>query len=95
MPTYETVFAIPSSVSDEERSQKIKGIEEFISGIGGAVKLSEEMGEKQLAYKVKGHDRAYYHLVKFSCPPDGIDKLKKHYSINSEYIRNIVVVDRN
>ncbi|MBN2407320.1 MAG: 30S ribosomal protein S6 [Elusimicrobia bacterium] len=93
MPTYETVFAVPVSLEGDEKQQSIKSVEDIISGAGGSVKSSQDMGEMKMAYKVKGHDRAYYHLIKFECPPAGIQELKKHYNINSNYIRNIVVRD--
>ena len=91
MPTYETVFAVPITLSEEERAESVKDIESFISEVGGSVTNNEELGEKKMAYKVKGKDRAYYHFMAFNCPADGIDKLKKHYKIHSNYIRNIIV----
>lgn len=93
MHIYETVFAIPSTLPAEEKDQSIKEVEGFIVEIGGSVKSSEEIGERKMAYKIEGHERAYYHLIRFDCPSDGIDKLKKHYQIKSNYIRNIVVTE--
>ena len=72
MPTYETVFAVPLSLEGEEKQQSIKSVEDIISGAGGSVTSSQDMGEVKMAYKVKGHDRAYYHLIKFECPPSGV-----------------------
>ncbi|MFC2048623.1 30S ribosomal protein S6 [Elusimicrobiota bacterium] len=94
MHVYETVFAVSATLGEDERQQSIKSVEETISTLGGAISTSEEMGEKKLAYKVDGHDRAYYHVIKFSCPPSAIDELKKHYRIHSSYLRNIVVSEQ-
>lgn len=92
MPIYETIFAVPSTSSEEEQTQSIKDVEEFITSAGGSINSSEDMGERRMAYKVKGHERAYYHLIKFDSPPGVIEGIKRHYSINAgRYIRNMIV----
>ena len=92
MPTYETVFAVPAIFSEDEKNQSIKEIEELIKGSSGNINSSEEMGEKRMAYKVKGHERAYYHLIKFDSPPVAIEEIKKFYRINtSKFIRNMII----
>ena len=92
MPAYETIFAMPSNLSEEERNQGVKEVEKRIEEASGTVKSSEGMGEKRMAYKVKGHELAYYHLIKFDCPPKGIEVIKVHYRNNSNrYIRNMLV----
>ncbi len=93
MISYETVFAVPVTLSEEEREQSIKGIEKLIQESGGEVKASEDLGERKLAYKVKNHTRAYYHLIKFVSPTDKIDILKKYYRITGDYIRYMIVKD--
>lgn len=92
MPAYETIFAMPSILSEEEKAQGIKEIEKRIQESSGNIKSSEGMGDRKMAYKVKGHERAYYHLIKFDSPPDAIEGIKVYYRINSgKYIRNMVV----
>ena len=92
MPTYETIFALPSITSQEEQAQSIKEVEELINSSGGNIKSSENMGEKKMAYRVRGHDRAYYHLIKFDSPSSAIEGIKRYYRINpNRYIRNIIV----
>ncbi|MFH1415254.1 MAG: 30S ribosomal protein S6 [Elusimicrobiota bacterium] len=92
MPAYETVFAVPAVLSEEEQSQSIREVEELIREAGGNIVSSEQMGERKMAYIVKGHERAYYYLIKFDSPPEKIDGFKRHYRINSNrYIRNIIV----
>jgi small subunit ribosomal protein S6 len=94
MPTYETVFAVPSILSEEEKGQSVKNIEEFITNFSGNINSSEGMGERKMAYKVKGHQRAYYHLIKFNLPAEAVDEMKKNYRINANtYIRNMIVKD--
>ena len=92
MPTYETIFALPSVISEEEQSQSVKEIEELIGGFGGNITLSEDMGEKRMAYKVRGYERAFYHIIKFDSPPESIEGFKRFYKINGgKYIRNMIV----
>ncbi len=92
MPIYETVFAVPSILSGDEQSNSVNDIEELIKKAGGKINSSESMGEKKMAYIVKGHERAYYHLINFESTPDSIENFKKYYRINSnKYIRNMIV----
>jgi small subunit ribosomal protein S6 len=92
MPTYETIFAVPSVLSEEEVSGSVKTIEDMIAEAGGSLNLSESMGERKMAYNVKGYERAYYHLIQFECPPETIEGFKKYYNINTNtYIRNMIV----
>ncbi|MFC2062073.1 30S ribosomal protein S6 [Elusimicrobiota bacterium] len=93
MHTYETVFAVPASITIEEREGSIKSVEELITSLNGSVTTSEEIGEKEMAYKVKGNDRAYYHLIKFDCPPEKVNELSRHYRIHNNYIRNLIIVE--
>jgi len=91
MPSYETVFVVPSTLAEEERSRSVKEIEKMISKSGGKVTSSEDLGEKRLAYKIKNHDRAYYHLIKFDSSPDFVEGLKRHFKIEERFIRSMVV----
>lgn len=94
MLTYETVFAVSTEISEEERSVSITQVEDLIKQLGGEVTSSDSIGERQMAYQVKGHDRAYYHLIRFDSPPNVIDELKKNYSINSRFLRNIIIKNK-
>ena len=92
MPTYETIFAIPTVISEEEQTKSIKEVEDMIINAGGTLNISESMGEKRMAYNVKGFERAYYHLIQFDCPPESIEGFKRYYNINvNTYIRNMIV----
>ena len=66
--------------------------EEFITNFSGNISSSEGMGERRMAYKVKGYERAYYHVIKFSLPPESVDEMKRNYRINANtYIRTMIV----
>ncbi len=91
MPSYETVFAIPSIISEEEKNKSIESVEKLISESSGQVISSDDMGERKLAYSVKGNERAYYHVIKFDMPSSEVNKLKGHYRLEENFIRDIVV----
>ena len=92
MPTYETVFAVPAALSEEERAQSLSDVEGMIAETVGVVSSNEEMGEKRLAYPVKKHEVAYYYLINFESPSSSIEKLTRFYRHSSDvYIRHIVV----
>ena len=91
MPAYETVFAIPAAMPEEERAQSLKDVEDLIVNSGGQVKSVDEMGEKRMAYPVKKHEMAVYYALLFDCPPEAVDGIKRHYRLDDRYIRDIIV----
>lgn len=91
MPTYETVFAVPAALSEEERAQSLSDAEGIITEAGGKVSSKEEMGEKRMAYPVKKHEVAYYYLINFECPSESVENLSRFYRQNDRYIRDIIV----
>ncbi|MGM0441050.1 MAG: 30S ribosomal protein S6 [Elusimicrobiota bacterium] len=91
MHTYETVMAIPSTLSKEEIDENVDKIEKLIEDNDGEVSSSESLGERQMAYKVKDSRRAFYHMVKFQSPGEFINKLREYYRLNSAYIRDMTI----
>ncbi len=91
MPTYETVFAVPANFGEEEREKSVKEAEKIVSSNGGKIALSEEMGEREMAYKVKGHSRAYYHLLVFDAPAESFQAISDYYRFSDNYIRSLTV----
>ncbi len=94
MHTYETVLAVAAVTGEDKRQESIKTVEDIVKNEGGSITSSTDMGEKKMAYKVKGHNRAYYHLVEFEAPGSVVEKIKRHYRLSDDYIRNIVVRKR-
>lgn len=91
MHTYETILAVAAAAGEDKRQESINSVEEILKKEGGSITSSTEMGEKKMAYKVDGHGRAYYHLIEFEAPGTAVEKLKRHYKLSEDYIRNIVV----
>ncbi|MFW6134465.1 MAG: 30S ribosomal protein S6 [Elusimicrobiota bacterium] len=91
MPTYETVFVIPSVLSEEEKNRSLEDVEKLIDKSGGKINKKEDMGERDLAYRIASYDRGFYHLIEFEGPADMIKTLKKHFRLNDKYIRNIII----
>ena len=91
MPTYETVFAVPAALSEEERAQSLSDAEGIIAEGGGEISSKEEMGEKRMAYPVKKHEVAYYYLINFESPSSSVENLTRFYRQNDVYIRHIIV----
>ncbi|MDA3793268.1 MAG: 30S ribosomal protein S6 [Elusimicrobia bacterium] len=91
MHIYETVLAVAAVTGQDKKEESIHSVEKIVEKEGGSITSSSDMGEKKMAYKVKNHDRAYYHLIEFEAPGSVVEKLKRHYRLSDEYIRSIVV----
>ncbi|MBU1118169.1 30S ribosomal protein S6 [Patescibacteria group bacterium] len=57
---YEVIVALSPKTESKEKEKTIKLIEDKIEAMDFAVDNREDMGKKELAYTVKGFDKANY-----------------------------------
>lgn len=62
MRQYELMMIIDASLSSEERTSLISEIEAELSAVGAKVVEANHLGERELAYKIKGSLQGYYLL---------------------------------
>jgi small subunit ribosomal protein S6 len=91
MNTYETIFIIRPSLSDEEVAKLMDKIQGMIAKKGGAVLKAENWGKKKLAYEVKTEKRGTYLL--FLLKGDGvlIRELEHFSRVDDALIRFLAV----
>lgn len=90
MNKYETVILLSNKITVDQRKIVLNKIENLIS-INGKVIKTEEIGERNLAYEVRKHTKAFYYIINFESNADFILELERNYRIIDEIIKFIVV----
>ena len=90
MTSYETLFIVHPSLTEEEVKpliEKVKGVIEE----AGTVTEIEEWGKKRLAYEIEKVKDGYFTLIKFEAEPSVLDELNHIYRITENLLRGIII----
>ena len=90
MTSYETLFIVHPSLTEEEVKpliEKVKGVIEE----AGTVTEIEEWGKKRLAYEIEKVRDGYFALITFEAEPSVLDELNHIYRITENLLRGIIV----
>lgn len=90
MTSYETLFIVHPSLTEEEVKpliEKVKGVIEE----AGTVTEIEEWGKKRLAYEIEKVRDGYFTLITFEAEPSVLDELNHIYRITENLLRGIVI----
>ena len=90
MNEYETIFLMSNKIKEEQRRNVIDKIKELISS-NGQIDTTEDLGEKNLAYEIKKHKKAFYYVINFKSKPEFINELERNYRIREEILKFITV----
>ncbi len=90
MKKYESVILINDSLTDKQKENTIKNIEEIIKKDGELTK-TEILGSKRTAYEIKGQKTAYYCVLYFNAETNVISELERIYRITEEIIKFMTI----
>ena len=90
MNKYETIFIMDNKITEEQKSETINNITNYIKHHGTILK-TEDLGLKKLAYEVKKCTQGYYYIIEFEAMPSTIQELERMYRITDEIIKFIVL----
>jgi len=91
MNSYETLFIIKPTLTEEEIDAQIKKVEEIISKNGAKVRLIDTMGMRKLAYPINKQERGYYVVVYYNAPSSLIAELEYQLRYNEDILRFMTV----
>jgi small subunit ribosomal protein S6 len=89
--TYESIFIIKPTLSDEETEKVIQKMQEIITTGGGEIINVENWGKKKLAYEIKKHKRGHYVLLHLKAEGPLVKELERNYRLNDAVIKFITV----
>ncbi len=88
---YEVMYIVDPS-TDAENLQTINTeIQELIETEGGKIVLNEDMGKRQLAYKIKQFTEGYYFLFEVEGSGSEIAEVERRMRVNDKIFRYLTV----
>ncbi len=91
MRTYELLYIIPATLTDEEVAQTESDILALIQKYGGSTKESRRLGKYKFAYLIKKIRHGYYVLVYFDAEPDVVAKVNEALRIHERVVRHLIL----
>src|SRR5277367_1931693 len=88
---YEVMFIVRPDVVDEELDKLIAGFEGTVTSGGGAIKASEKMGRRKLAYTVRKFNDGNYVLLTIEANGVVVAELERRLRVTEPVIKFITV----
>lgn len=83
---YESVIILKSDLTEEQINESINKFKELMKDVE-----IEYIGNKKLAYEIKGQKEGYYISFNFDAEPETITEIERRYRIDEQIMKFIVV----
>ena len=91
MTSYETLFVVKPTLTDEETSAVITKVKDILAKEGAELLATNDMGMRKLAYPVEKHARGYYTVLFFNAEGTVITELERNLRISEDVIKFLTV----
>lgn len=92
---YETMFIVKPTLTEEEIKQRVEFVKETLVKNGAEINAVQDMGMRNLAYKIDKNERGYYTVIYFSAKTEVNKELERVFGITEDIIRfNIISYDK-
>ena len=91
MNTYELLYIIPATLTDEEVGKAESEIQALIQKYGGTPKESRRLGKFRLTYLIKKVRHGHYVLSYFDSEPADVAKINEALRINDKVVRHMIL----
>jgi len=88
--TYETVFIINPTLTEEEITPIIDKFRDLVAS-NGTVDKVDVWGKRKLAYPIEDYTEGYYVLISFKSQPEFPKELDRIFTITDNIIRSLIV----
>lgn len=89
---YEIMFVVKPNLEESAVKNVSKNFEKVLTDNGAKVVSSKDLGQKELAYEVKGYKTGYYFLINIeSNDAKAINEFDRLALISEDIIRHIIV----
>ena len=89
MRKYESVLIFNTEEGNFEQGREF--FKKQLAVFSAQVIKEEDMGERNLAYLVKKHDRGHYYLYEFESSPEKIKAIEKSIKLRPEILKVLFV----
>jgi len=88
---YELVVVISPSVADDEVSDTLEKVSQFITERGGSITEVNQWGRRKLAYPIKDCTEGNYVLTQFKIDPKLTAELEASLGLSDQILRHLLV----
>ncbi len=88
---YEVMYIVRPDIADEELDKLIAGFEHTVTSGGGAVRTTEKMGRRKLAYLVRKFSEGQYVLMTIDADGPLVAELERRLRVTEPVIKFITV----
>jgi len=88
---YEVMFIVRPDVADEDVDKLIAGLEQTVTSGGGAIRSTEKLGKRKLAYMVRRFNDGNYVLLTIDADGVLIAELERRLRVSEPVIKFITV----
>jgi small subunit ribosomal protein S6 len=92
MRRYETFVIIDPELSQDQREQLIGRVEELISQMEGFLVLTDNWGERKLAYNIKKKGRGYYVRFDYCGLAPLVNEIERFFRIDDRALKYMTVL---
>jgi small subunit ribosomal protein S6 len=89
--TYEIMFILRPDIEEAEIDKIVETFTGYITQGGGAVKQTEKMGRRRLAYTVRKFNDGFYILLIVDSPASLIHEIERRLRVSEQVIKFITV----
>ena len=91
MKNYEISFIVRPDLEKDAVEKIAKDFEKVLVDHGANILSSKEVGQRELAYTIKGHKTGYYYLINIESDNKAIDEFNRVTTIDENIIRHIII----
>lgn len=95
MPSYELVFIFKPDFQEDEFSQALSKVNDFITKIGGTVTETNPWGKRKLAYPIKKQTEGNYVLEKVQIKSTALKELDVNLKLSEDVLRYLFIRERS
>lgn len=88
---YEIMFIVRPNIEEGALKEVVKTYENVLVNNGAKIEFSKDMGQKELAYAIKGHMNGYYYLYEISSKDEKAQKeFDRLAGLSEDIIRHLI-----
>ncbi len=91
MPTYETLFITPPTLSDDEERTTVETLAAIVTDGGGEFTANERMGRRRLAYPIRKFDDGVYTRFLYDAEIEVPKELERRIRLSDSVLRSLTV----
>lgn len=95
MNKYEIVFIVKAELEENAIKDTVKSFENILTGLKATIDSSKSLGQKKLAYEIKGSVRGYYQVLNVTASAEAIKEFDRKARLDDKILRHLIIKEEN